>query len=189
MPIFPLSELKKLPFDFDDEVRRFLQAKKDHLTTEGEPAPTSHPWVEMSVKRIPGEIQRSGATTIIHPDDFVMDYRIEDDTPLPPTLDEKKAKLAEEINKQANAMVQKILPPLKRKLWEFEANDAARAIGVAQAANQEPDAVHKFAWDAHIARTEKVGAIYRHAAELESQIHDLTEDQVDVWKGAPFPAI
>ena len=188
MPVFPLSEIKKLSFDFETEVRNFVQAKKDHLNTEGVPAPTHHPWVEASVRRIAGEIQRSGATTIIHSDDFVPDYQIVDDTPPPPTLDDKKAKLAQDVGMQANALAEKILPRLKRKLFDFQAGDAAKAIALAQEAQQEPDPVHKFAWDAHLARQEKVEAIYRHAAELESQIHDLTEDQVDVWQGAPFPS-
>jgi hypothetical protein len=189
MPNFSLTEVKKLPFDFEDEVKKFVQAKKDHLLTEGVPAPTHHPWVEMSVRRIPGQVERSGGMTIIQPDDFVPDYTIIDDTPPPPSLAEKKAKIADEINRQAEALASQIAPPLKRKLFDVRIRDAHQAAGLAQAAHQEPSAADKATIAEHEARNAKIDAIYRHVAELESQIHDLTEDQVDVWKGAPFPDV
>lgn len=173
MPNFLLSDLKKLPFDFEAEVAKFVQVKKDHLTTEGVPAPTHHQLVELAVRRIPGSEDI--------PDDFVADYSIVDDTPPPPTLDEKKNALADQINAEAMALINKIDPPLKRKSLRFKINDA-----FAVPEDERTDA-HKTLIAENIARDRKVETIQRHAAELESQIHDLTEDQVDVWKGAPFP--
>lgn len=81
----PLSQIKAMP-DFEARVHAFVQAKKDHLITEGVGAPTEHHVVESAVRRIPGD----GKT----PDDFVADYTIVDDT-MPaapaPTLDQRKA--------------------------------------------------------------------------------------------------
>ncbi len=173
MQVFRLSSLKTLPFDFEAEVKKFVQAKKDHLMTEGVPAPTAHPVVEASVRRIPG--------TIHTPDDFVADYSIIDDTPPPPTLDERKSALATQVNDQVTALTSQIAPPLKQKLFQFQVNDAT-SVPEADRTNAQKAVIADF-----LERDRKLQGIYRHAAELESQIHDLTDATIDGWKPAPFP--
>ncbi len=82
----PLSQIKAMP-DFEARVAAFIQAKKDHLITIGEPSPTEDRLVESAVRRVPGD----GHVT---PDDFVADYTVVDDTPPAdpaPTLDQRKA--------------------------------------------------------------------------------------------------
>jgi len=164
-----------LPFDFDQAVKDHVQAKKDHLTTEGVPAPTAHPAVEAAVRRIPGS-----ATT---PDDFVADYQIMDDTPPPPTAEERKAAVAAQINADATAALNAITPPLKARLWGIQYGEAmvARSNGQATAEHEAMIAEHE-------ARGARFQQVIRHAAELESQLHDLPDDMVDIWKPAAFPS-
>jgi hypothetical protein len=178
-----LSQIKALPFDFDAEVAKFLQAKKDHLMTEGKPAPTAHPMVEASVIRIPGKVL-DAARGIVEPDDFKADYQIADDTPAPPTLEQKKAALAQLALNEAASLIEQIAPRLKSRLFDFQVRDASarRLSGTASDADEE-------VMDEHASRGEKQDAIMRHLAEVESQIHDLTADHVDVWKAPPFPKV
>jgi hypothetical protein len=176
-----LSTIKALPFDFETEVKNFIQAKKDHQNTKDVMAPAHHPLVEMAVRRVSNGVNER--------DDFVADYTIVDDTPPPPTLDEKKAMLADEVMRNANVLASQIIPPLKRKLFDFQISDAYAAISRAKASGQEPSDADKATIAEHETRTAKIDAVYRHVAALESQIHDLTEDQIDVWQGAPFPDV
>ena len=172
--VFALSQMKTLLFDFEAEVRNFIQAKKDHLTTEGVPAPTTHHFVEAAVRRIPG--------TVNQPDDFVADYTIVDDTPPAPTLDERKSALAAQVNADAAALLNQIAPPLKQRLFQFQVNDASRRAPLGTQTDADKAIIAES-----IARQEKIDAVYRHVAELESQIHDLTDETIDGWKAAPFP--
>jgi hypothetical protein len=176
MPKFSLSWVKSLGFDFEAEVHKFVQAKKDHLKTEGVPAPAAHPAVEAAVRRIPGSKTQ--------PDDFVADYEILDDMPPPPTLDEKKAALAQQYLGQAVAMVEGITPPLKKRMMGFQLSDA-HARKAAGTATDSDDAIIAQ----HQDLSKKHDAIWRHLAQIESQIDDLTADQIDVWKATPFPAV
>jgi hypothetical protein len=172
MPQFSLSYLKSLPFDFDKAVADFVQAKKDHLMTEGMPAPTAHPTVEAAVRRIPG--------TVDQPDDFVADYQVVDDTP-PPA--ERKAAVATALRAEAQSRLDVVTPPLKTRLWNLQYSEAmmARSKESATAAQEIMIAEHE-------ARAAKSQAILRHLAEMESQLHDLPDDMADIWKPAPFPS-
>lgn len=174
MPVFSLSYLKSMPFDFEAEVKAFVQAKKDHLTTEGMPAPTAHPAVEAAVRRIPG--------TVDQPDDFVADYHIVDDTPPPPTAEERKAAFATEIGANATAALNAITPPLKARLWNIQYGDAMAARSKEEATDAQEIVISE-----HEARAARSQQVMRHAAELESQLHDLPDDMVDIWQPAPFP--
>jgi hypothetical protein len=181
--MFNLSAVKTLPFDFEAEVKKFVQAKKDHLTTEGESAPTAHPVVEAAVRRIRGGMDPQ--TGFHHPDDFVADYSIVDDTPPPtppPTLDEMKQVLAAQVQANANALVNQIMPPLKQRIFQFQVGDALRRA----TAGAQTDADKAIIAES-MERQDKTESIYRHVALLESQIHDLTAETIDRWKAAPFP--
>jgi hypothetical protein len=170
---FYLSQLKTLAFDFEDAVQAFIQAKRDHLTTEGVPAPTAHPAVEAAVRRIPG--------TVDVPDDFVADYQIVDDTPAPPTLAERKAALAAGVSMQASAAANEIMPPLKSRLVTLQVIDA-NAVP-----EDERTEAQKTTMAEHNLRSKRMQAVNRHHAELESQIDDLTDETIDGWKAEPFP--
>lgn len=185
MPKFALSQLMLLPFDFKAEVTKLVQAKKDHLTTEGVPAPSAiHPYVEMAVRRVPASVELlhdgkpSPHTT---PDDFVADYEIEDDSPLPPTVAQKKDALAAKVNAEANALSEQIAPRLKQKLFNLQFGEAFAVPEDKRTPEQQATIAEQMD------RLQKSQAIFRHVAEVESQIHDLPDDMVDVWKAPPFP--
>lgn len=192
MTDFLLSQIKA--FGFDDAshlhaaVEAFIAAKKEHLKTEGQPAPTApHPAVEAAVKRIPGSITFRGGVpdpSTQTPDDFVADYRIIDDTPPPPTVEEKKAAIAAKINAEGRQRLSQIVPPLKAKLLEIQFNDASAA----QVAGTMTEA-HQAALADYQLRVEKSQKIMRHVAELESQLHDLPDDMIDIWKWPAFPEV
>ena len=196
-----LSKIKALPFDFDAAVKEFIEAKKKHRTTVGEPSPNApHLFVEAAVRRVPGSIEEQ------RPDDFVADYEVVDDTPPEPpkpSLDQRKMALAAQVGTAANAAVAKIIPPLKHRLWEHEyarvqadmakvkiiENESlddwrARAI----VAIKKTSAADFASFTAHDERKKKIAAVHYHVALCESQIHDLTEETIDAWSPAPFPA-
>lgn len=185
MPQYLLSQIKALPFDFEQAVRDFVQAKKDHLSTEGMPAPTAHHMVEAAVTRIPGtvEFDDDGAARpdTQQPDDFVENYEIVDDTPPPPTIEERRAAVAAQISAAAQAAVAKIIPPLKLRLWQMHLSEA-----MAVPEDERTDA-HKATIAENDERARREYLIHRHLAEMESQLHDLPDDMVDIWKPAPFP--
>jgi hypothetical protein len=174
MPKFLLSWIKALPFDFEPAVQEFIDAKKHHLTTEGVPAPTAHPTVEAAVRRIPG--------TVDVPDDFVPDYQIVDDTPDPPSLDERKMLLASKLDSQATSLMHAIVPPLKSHLMNIQVGDA-QIVPESQRTDEQKATIAD-----HEARSQKTHAIFRHLAVLKDQIHDLTDATIDTWEPAPFPS-
>lgn len=185
MPKFLLSQVKALPFDFEAEVAKFIQAKKDHLLTEGQAAPSApHQMVEDAVRRVPApvELLKDGKTSPhTSPDDFVADYQIEDDSPPPPTIAEKRSAIAAGVNAEANALTEQIMPRLKQKLFGLQFNEAFSVPEDKRTPEQHATIA------AHNDRMQKAHAIFRHVAEVESQIHDLPDDMVDVWKAPPFP--
>jgi hypothetical protein len=196
-----LSFVKSLPFDFENEVASFVKAKQDHRSTTGEAAPSApHRLVEDAVRRVPGSIAEQ------KPDDFVADYEIVDDTPppaAPPTLDQRKLTMAAELGVQANAAIAAIIPPLKQRLWDREHARVLADMGKVKPQENETveawrtraiEVVKKNSPADHVSFTEhedrkkKVDAIIHHVAVCESQIHDLTEVDLDNWKPKPFPA-
>jgi hypothetical protein len=185
-PTFSLSWLKALPFDFEKEVAAFVQAKKDHLLTEGSAAPTHHPSVEAAVKRIPGSVQFDDKGKPMPetqtPDDFVADYQIYDDTPPPPTVEQKKTAIAATCSEFAQALLNENIPPLKARIWQMQYADAVQAKAKEQASNEQLTTIADY--EARQARAQR---IVRHLAEMESQLHDLPEDMIDIWKPEPFP--
>ena len=170
-----LSAMKALPYDFEKEVASLIQAKKDHQKTEGIPAPYGPALVESAVRRVPGSIDPPKA------DDFVADYEVVDDTPPPPTLDERKGALAMTSQAVAQSIIDKIDPPLKRRLTQM---DYANAMAVPEAKRTSPQIA---AIAARETRKARVDATMYHLATLESQIHDLTDKTIDGWTPAPFP--
>jgi hypothetical protein len=177
MPLqIALSHVKALPFDFEKEVVAFIKAKQDHRTKIGEAAPSPpHALVEVAVRRVPGSIDPPVA------DDFVADYAIVDDTPPPPSLDQRKAAKAAEMAALAQAAIARFSPPLKRRLMDM---DYRRALAVDEDKRSNAD---KATIAAALDRGARTEAISYHLATLEAQIHDLTDAAIDDWSPAPFP--
>jgi hypothetical protein len=171
-----LSQAKALPFDFEAAVAAFIKAKQDHRQSVGEPAPNApHRWVEAAVKRVPGSIE---AQT---PDEFVPDYEIVDDTPPPPSLDQRKMMLAVNAQREAQSAIEKLRPPLKARLLSIE---FGRAMAIEEAKRTPAD---KATIAAYLDGNVRIEAITYHLAKIEAQIHDLTDATIDDFTPAAFP--
>lgn len=160
--------------NFDQAVADFVEAKKNHVKTVNKAAPTAHHLVEAAVRRVPGAKNK--------PDDFLPDYRVIDDMPAP-TLEEKRAALAHKVSQDAAAVLEKAMPRLKTRLFTLQAQEALTKKP------EDHTPADKALIAEHEARQKKHTAVLWHVAQLESEIADLDADQVDVWKGAPFPEI
>lgn len=211
MPKFEilLSQAKAIAPDFGAAVANYIAALEAHRNTVDEPAPSAgHPFIEAAVLRVQHPTEgvhqpmrevwmedEHGEKVMAtepdgepvkfvsseQPDDFVPNYVIIDDTPPAPTLDERKAKLAHAAGVTAQARVDAMDPPLKRKLVGMT---LARIHQVDEEKRTDADkAALAHSADVQV-RTE---AIYFHLAEMEAQIHDLTEATVEGWEPAPFP--
>lgn len=166
----PLSQIDD-PAAFKARVAAFRQAKLDHHATIGEPAPREHELVEAAVRRVPRGL--SGAA-----DDYAIDYEIVDDRP---SLRARKDALIHEVTVQEHALLVISMPPGKRRLDGLKAGDLLR-----KPAAERSDAEGQFLVDRD-ARHAREDAIQRHAAQLMSDIEDLTEDTIAAWKPTPFP--
>lgn len=169
----PLSRVKALPFDFDAAVRSYVDALNAHRYAVDEPAPaTPHSLVGAVVSRVQHPIEDG------KPDDFVAAYEIIDDTP---PLETRKGALAHEVTVRAQAAMDAITPPLKKGLWSHLYADAASVP------EEKRTAVHTAIVSQHLDRNKREQAVLRHLAEMHSQIHDLTESDIESWVPAPFP--
>lgn len=164
----PLSQIGDADA-FKQRVAAFRQAKLDHHAVVGEPAPREHEFVEAAVRRVP----RADA-----PDDYAIDYEIVDDRP---SLRARKDALIHEVTREEHALLVTSMPPGKRRLDGLTAGDLLR----------KPEAERSTAERTFLAEREtrqaREDAIQRHAAQLMSDIEDLTEETISAWKPAPFP--
>lgn len=152
---------------FAARVEAFRQAKLAHHQTVGEPAPTEHDLIESCVRRVPrGE----------EPDDYVADYEI-----VQPTLDERKAELTAEVHKAETAALHAKLSPAKRRLHSYQLADVV-------AKNEEQTEAGKAVIALHHELSGHANRIGRHAAQLLSEIEDLTAETMKKWQAAPFPS-
>lgn len=211
MPKFEilLSQAKAIAPDFGAAVANYIAALEAHRSTVGEPAPSAgHPFIEAAVLRVqhPTEgvhqpmrkvwVEDEHGEKIMatepdgepvkfvsseKPDDFVPNFVIIDDTPPGPTLDERKAVLAQAAHAAAMARVDALDPPLKRRLAQMT---VARIMRIDEADRTDADKATLAHFGDNGVRTE---AIFFHLAELEAQIHDLTEATIEGWEPAPFP--
>jgi hypothetical protein len=186
-----LSAVKALPFDFKAEVEKHAAALMEHRTKEGVEAPSViHPWVEAAVSRVQHPVSAE------RPDDFISDYVITDDTPPPPTLEQRKTVLADEASHAAIIALNALVPPRKRNLFAFRHRDALAAFVIldrkmAEATMSKADfeilaSPHRVIMAEHEDREAKVQAVYRKLAQVHSDIDDLTDETVDGWKLPPF---
>jgi hypothetical protein len=188
---------------FAGAVTAYVTALTAHQTEIGTPAPTAHVLVEHAVGRVQFPVEQTfqpmhtyerqgddGAMLTVtepsgepvtfmgseKPDEFRSDYQLIDDTPPPPTLDERKMALIVEVDKAANEAVAALCPPLKQRLMEMTANRAY----MVEEDKRTPAEVAAIATSQAFDRG--VEEIRFRAATLAAQIHDLTEDTIGSWK-------
>jgi hypothetical protein len=165
------SVINGLPYHYADAVESFRQAKLEHRFT-GDVAPSAPAVIEQAVRRVP----RQGAV-----DDFVADYKIVEDIPVP-TLAERKAALQGAIRSAEAAALAKVISPARERLMGLDLN----------AIYAKPEAERSDADRALLSRAADIAArktvIHRHSATLEIAVEELTDATIDGWAPAPFPA-
>jgi hypothetical protein len=156
---------------FKARVEAFRQARLDHHATVGEPAPREDELVEAAVRRVPRGLALA--------DDYIVDYEIVDDRP---SLRARKDALINEVTREEHALLTASMPPGKRRLDALKAGDLLRK----PEAERSPE--ERMFLAERAARHAREEAIQRHAAQLMSDIEDLTDETIGAWKPSPFPA-
>jgi hypothetical protein len=165
------SVINGLPYAYAEAVETFRQAKLAHRFT-GDVAPSAPAIIEHAVRRM----QREGQA-----DDFVADYEIIDDIPMP-TLAERKATLVATIRGAEAAALAKIISSARERLQGLDLN----------AVYAKPEAARTDADRALLARAIDIAArkdmIQRHGIHLEIAVEELTEATLNGWTPAEFPS-
>ena len=165
------SVIDALPYNYADEVERFRQAKLAHRFT-GDAAPSAPALIESAVRRVQTEGQA---------DDFVADYAIIDDVPVP-TLDECKRALVTKVRIMEETAMASIISPARERLMGIDVN----------AIYAKPETERSDADRALLAKAADIAArraaLQRHSANLEVAVEELTESAIDGWMPAPFPS-
>ena len=172
---------------------------KEERTHQSYPAPMAPNLIDQAVQR-----REDGV--------FVADFQIVNDRPsteqlAAKRLREKKVALITKVSEVEADLIKKVSGGYKHRAFQFRYGDIARADngrasaivaklgkGVthqeikAQIEADRPADDTKFKVE-HEARLLAAEGILRHAAELHSQIDDLTPQNVDAWTMAPFPDV
>lgn len=135
--------------------------KKDPKKYQAHPAPVAHPDIMAAITK-----DKNGAYNIA--------YEIVDPVV---SIDEKKDALSNELTTAVAEAIEAVLPRRKAPLLEIEAVDLAKV--------EKPDKAQKKRITEIEDTFKKVETIRRHFAETQSQIHDLTEKDIDSWKLPP----
>jgi hypothetical protein len=165
------SVINGLGYDYAAAIEAFRQAKLAHRFT-GDIAPSAPAVIEHAVSRVqtPGQA-----------DDFVADYEILEDIPVP-TLAERKQALVAAIRAMETAALANIISPARERLMGLDVN----AVYV------KPEAERGDADRALLARLSQLAArkeiVHRHSAGLEIAIEELTDATIDGWTPPEFPA-
>jgi hypothetical protein len=164
------SVINGLGYDYAAAVEAFRQARLAHRFT-GDIAPSAPAVIEHAVLRVP---------VPGHADDFVTDYAVIEDLPVP-TLAERKQALAGTIRAMEAEALAKIISPARERLMGLDIN----AVYV------KPEAERSDADRALLARMSQLAArkevVYRHSAMLEVEVDDLTEATIGDWTAKAFP--
>jgi hypothetical protein len=166
------SVIDGMGIDYAAEVEAFRQAKLAHRFT-GDIAPSAPAIIEHAVRRVPVEGQA---------DDFVTDYEVVDDTPPPPSLNERKGRLLDSIRAAEFMSLGNIISPARERLMGMDIN---HVYGLPEGDRDDRDREALATW-ATIAKRKQ--AVQRHAALLEIEVEDLTEADIEAWVPKPFPA-
>jgi hypothetical protein len=156
------SQVDSLPFDFEQAVRDFIAAKEAHRFT-GDAAPTAIALVEAAVRRIQYPIDAG------KPDDFVADYRIEEDTPPPTTAEQRKLTMIAESRQAEQAAIDALMPAGKRRLLDM---DSQRAMSVLEQ-NRSREQLRFI--EQRVDLVARIEDIRYAAAQREAAIEDITE--------------
>lgn len=169
-----LSEIKGDALAFkmavDAHAARLLAFGKE----VGKPRPMASPMVEAALKRVQVKGQ---------PDNYEADYTIIDDTPPPPAplnLEDKKVQLHYQLSLAETEIKNKIMPLRKRRLSEMQYGMAVSK----KEENRSPEEINTIT--SFLETNKKWSNVSLIAAQAESDIEDLTEDNIESWKLPDF---
>ena len=159
---FLKSEIDRLPYDFEAEVKAQIKRLEDHRET-GDAAPHS-PYRE--VERPGVIVRRQYPVADKRPDDFMANYVIVPDPPLP--LADRKAAARATLQAEEQAAIDAIIAPERVRLAQMK---YARAAAVAE--DKRSDGDRKAIAD-YEAQQKQIEAIRFGYAEREAAIADMT---------------
>lgn len=163
----------RIPDDFAQQVEKFRIEKLRHRRTVNTPAPVAHPFVEAAVRRV---VVGKG-----HPDDFVVDFEVIDDSPPPPTLREKKNRLLQQLAVEEQIRLDQIeLPPGKRRKADLELN---RVLQLPE--DQRTGEDNALIDEANL-RRQRILDLQLVVADLMARVEDLDESTIDQWHMPDF---
>lgn len=114
-----------------------------------------------------------------------IDYEIVDDTPPPPTDEERLARLRIECRSRLlqleSAAINAVLPPGKARAYSIREADIRKDPGL-------PSSEEGAFLAEQEERARKIDAIHRAGAAQEATIEDLNEEELKTWQPASFPA-
>lgn len=161
----------QVPEGFEADVETYRQALLAHRFTVDVPAPQArNHLIEAAVARVQYVIEDK------KPDDFVLDYTIEDDPPVP--FEDKKNTALNEVLMAERALRNKIMPVGKARLHGIKANDILMAQQKQEAVTAEDE---NFLKD-HKERLARLDELNRDVAQALSDVEDLTELTIDGWQ-------
>jgi hypothetical protein len=165
------SVINGLPYNYAQAVEAFRQAKLEHRFT-GDIAPSAPAIIEHAVSRVPIPGQA---------DDFVADYEVINDLP-EPTLAERKQALTATIRAMEAAALARIISPARERLMGLDINTVYLT----------PEAERTDAGRALLGRMTQLAArkevVYRHSANLEVAVEELTDATINGFVPEAFPA-
>lgn len=158
---------------YEQSVADFVSRLNSFATEVGKPRPVAHPLIEGAVKRI------SYPKADKKPDTYVADYVIVDDSPPPPpplSLHDTKQMLRVQLIHAENAAKEKLLPFLKRRLLIIQFQNASAKKEDERSA-EDNELIAEY-----LSKQSAMAAIELVAAQAESTLEDLTEDNIDSWQ-------
>lgn len=148
--------------------KHMAMVKKDPKTYQPYPAPVAHPDVLNCI------VNKNGK--------YNIDFEIVDDSTVG-TLEERKNRLSTQLHQSVQSAVEKIIPARKRPLVNIEVHD------ILVVPEEERTKAQKKRLTAVQSQDEAINKLLRHHAQIESDIHDLTDKTIDGWKFPPLPEV
>lgn len=185
IPLGFIAGLKISREEFEGHAAKYLEARKAHAETVGEPAPVPPFGLDGLVLRT--------APFDGEPERFDLNYEIEEPPPQPDgskatvesiTLSAKKNLLHQQVLQMAGAANEAISPPLLQRRIMILASDAMLQKHNDEAALTSDQKKLIEQQDRKMARHRVVEL---HLADMEEEIDALTEKDVDGWEPKPFP--
>jgi hypothetical protein len=167
-----LTNMGTTPEAFKAKVDAFVQAKMDHRTKSGDPAPTAPAMIENLVKRVPPKGM----------DEFVADYVIVDDSPPPKSLAERKGELLALLAREEQAALEAILSPAKRRLLGMEVQR------VSMLKTEDRTKTDKAVLEESVRVAKLSQEVQLHSARMMAEVDDLTEETIEDWAPKEFGA-